>query len=284
MRTFYFANYRLLMEDAVAERIVCPLSAFTGAMEATHTLTVRAGDPRETESLCCAVAKKKPACVSEHFTVFRAGEGWAFLSPQTNWTARTLLICTPDYDDITLYTDGDGSIPFMHTVCPVCATAMTLRGGLPLHAALVEHDGMGLLFLGRSGAGKSTQALLWQKELGAAFLSGDKPGLRKLDGRWIGFSMPWDGKDDCRSQRQTGIHAIISLEQADHNAIARMTANEAMATLLKQAFLPMWDENAAHACLSQMVALAHEIPFWHLQNTADAESVRLTWETVTEGR
>lgn len=146
MRTFYFANYRLQMDDAVVDRINCPLAEFTGVMDATHTLTVRAGDPRETEGLCRTLAKEKPACVSERFTVYRQKDGWAFLTPGTGCAAQTLLVCTPDYSEITLYTAPDGPIPFMHTVRPACETAIPLRGGLPLHAALVEHDGMGVLF------------------------------------------------------------------------------------------------------------------------------------------
>ena len=284
MRTFYFANYRLQMDDAVVDRINCPLAEFTGVMDATHTLTVRAGDPRETEGLCRTLAKEKPACVSERFTVYRQKDGWAFLTPGTGYAAQTLLVCTPDYSEITLYTAPDGPIPFMHTVRPACETAIPLRGGLPLHAALVEHDGMGVLFLARSGVGKSTQALLWQKELGAKFLIGDRPTLRKLDGEWIGFSMPWDGKDNRRSQSRTRIRAIVTLAQADHNAIRCLTVGEATAALLKQAFLPLWDGDATNACLAQMNELAREIPFWHLENTADAESVRLTLNAITEGR
>jgi SynChlorMet cassette protein ScmC len=34
--------------------------------------------------------------------------------------------------------------------------SIVARGGLPLHAALVEHGGRGLLLVGRSGVGKST--------------------------------------------------------------------------------------------------------------------------------
>lgn len=281
MRTIYFANYRLEMEDAVAERISCPLTAFVREMETTHTISVRAGDPRETEERCRAFAEEKPVCDPQQFRIYRNGTGWALLAPGTGYSARTLLLCSPDYGENILFADGDGLIPFMRTICPVCETAMACRGGLPLHAALVELDGMGLLFLAPSGVGKSTQALLWQNELGAKFLSGDRPGVRKKNGEWIGYSMPWDGKDDRRSQDHVKIRAIITLSQADHNAISRLTTKQAMAAMLKQTFLPMWDGKAMEACLSQMSELTREIPFWHLENTADAESVRMTLAAVT---
>jgi len=42
-----------------------------------------------------------------------------------------------------------------HVLFPVYETTIC-KGGLPLHAALVEHDGRGVLFVGRSGVGKTT--------------------------------------------------------------------------------------------------------------------------------
>ncbi len=42
-----------------------------------------------------------------------------------------------------------------HVLFPVYEAAIC-RGGLPLHAALVEHNGRGFLLVGRSGVGKST--------------------------------------------------------------------------------------------------------------------------------
>ena len=52
---------------------------------------------------------------------------------------------------------------------------MVMRDGLPLHASLVEKDGFGVIFLGPSGMGKSTQAKLWEKYLDADFIIGDRP-------------------------------------------------------------------------------------------------------------
>ena len=64
-----------------------------------------------------------------------------------------------------------------------CEAGMVTRDGLALHASLVEKDGFGVVFLGPSGMGKSTQAKLWKKYLDADFLIGDRPGMRKINGK-----------------------------------------------------------------------------------------------------
>ena len=159
---------------------------------------------------------------------------------------------------------------------------MTMRDGMPLHAALVEKDGYGVVFLGPSGMGKSTQAKLWVEHQGADFIIGDRPGLRRIDGQWIGFGMPWDGKDGIRQQKQVPIRALISLEQAPENSIRRLTKQEAMIVLLNQVMMPMWDDVAMALLTPLMGQLATEIPFYHLKNLPNKEATELTRETICE--
>ena len=57
--------------------------------------------------------------------------------------------------------------PIFSAIRAACEAGMTMRDGMPLHAALVEKDGYGVVFLGPSGMGKSTQAKLWVEHQGA---------------------------------------------------------------------------------------------------------------------
>ena len=159
---------------------------------------------------------------------------------------------------------------------------MTMRDGMPLHAALVEKDGYGVVFIGPSGMGKSTQARLWVEYQGADFIIGDRPGLRRIDGQWIGFGMPWDGKDGIKQQKQVPIRALISLEQAPENSIRRLTKQEAMIVLLNQVMMPMWDDVAMALLTPLMGQLATEIPFYHLKNLPNKEATELTCKTICE--
>ena len=204
------------------------------------------------------------------------------------------MTCARDYSEMTLYISRQPyfyekkkewrmpRIPINTTIRAACEAGMTMRDGMPLHAAMVEKDGYGVVFLGPSGMGKSTQAKLWVEYQGADFIIGDRPGLRRINGQWIGFGMPWDGKDGIKQQKQVPIRALISLEQAPENSIRRLTKQEAMMVLLNQVMMPMWDDAAMALLTPLMGQLATEIPFYHLKNLPNREATELTRETICE--
>ena len=132
--------------------------------------------------------------------------------------------------------------------------------------------------------GKSTQAKLWEKYLGADFLIGDRPGLRKIDGKWYGFGMPWDGKDAIYRQGSVPVRALIWLEQAKENHITPMNPVQAMSVMLKQAMMPVWDDAAMDGVTALMGALAQELPMYHLRCLPDEAAARLTYDTICKGQ
>ena len=304
MQEFYFANYRLLTDDAIPEwRYMDYLSAFRGEMPHTHTFTLRLGDVRELEDRRERALRCPMAYETEFFTIHDTGEGWAFVNTLADEIrlaegARRVLLCSRDYSDMTVYvTDRffeierpgytlrtQTTIPMSGQIRAACEAGMVTRDGLPLHASLVEQDGFGVVFLGPSGMGKSTQAKLWERYLGADFLIGDRPGLRKRGGTWYAFGMPWDGKDAIHRQASAPVRAMIWLEQARENRITPMNPVQAMSVMLKQAMMPVWDDAAMDGAAALMGALARDVPMYHLRCRPDEAAVRLTYETICKGR
>ena len=80
--------------------------------------------------------------------------------------------------------------PVSSTIRAACEAGMTMRDGMPLHAAMVEKDGYGVVFLGPSGMGKSTQAKLWVEHQGADFIIGDNSRSRYPSARSSLWSKP----------------------------------------------------------------------------------------------
>lgn len=303
MHEYYFANYRLLTDDGIAiHRSTKRLAEFATPMPYSHTFTLRLGDARELEDKRAWALGCPTAYETEYFTIHDTGEGWAFVNTLADELrlaegARNVVLCSRDYSEITTYvTDKtfdverngrhfqlQASIPLSYSIRAACEAGMVTRGGLPLHASLVEKDGFGVVFLGPSGMGKSTQAKLWEKYLGADFLIGDRPGLRKTDGKWLGFGMPWDGKDWIHRQVSVPVRALVWLAQAKENRISAMNPVEAMTVMLKQAMMPVWDDMAMNGATALMGALAQELPMYHLRCLPDEAAVRLTYETICKG-
>lgn len=297
MHEYYFANYRLLVDDTISSSDYMEyLAGFSKEMPATHTFTLHLGDEALLESKMAEATKCPIVCTIDSFNIHDTQDAWAFVSrmdeEDIKYNIKRVLICNRDYSEMTLYISQHlfyhervkrwtrPWLPISSSIRAACEAGMTMRDGMPLHAALVEKDGYGVVFLGPSGMGKSTQAKLWVEHQGADFIIGDRPGLRRIDGRWIGFGMPWDGKDGIRQQKQVPIRALVSLEQAPENSIRRLTKQEAMIVLLNQVMMPMWDDAAMALLMPLMGQLATEIPFYHLRNLPNKEATELTWEAI----
>ncbi len=303
MHEYYFANYRLLTDDGIANhKSTKRLDFFSAPMPYTHTFTLCLGDAgalevKRTWALSCPVAYE-----TEHFTIHDTGDGWAFVNTLADELrlaegARNVVLCSRDYGEMAVYvTDRvfdierkghvwhlQPSLPLSSSIRAACEAGMVMRDGLPLHASLVEKDGFGVIFLGPSGMGKSTQAKLWEQYLGADFIIGDRPGLRKIDGKWIGFGMPWDGKDAIHRQTSVPVRALVWLSQAKENRISPMDPVQAMSVMLKQAMMPVWDDRAMDGATAMMGALARDVPMYHLQCLPDEAAVRLTYDTICKG-
>ena len=299
MHEYYFANYRLLVDDAINnDDYMDYLAGFSQVMPATHTFTLHLGDEALLETKIAEATAYPNVCTTDRFNIHNTQDSWAFVSEMDEESVRIrgkyVLICARDYSEMTLYISRKPyyeeriqmwitpGFPMSSAIRTACEAGMTMRDGMPLHAAMVEKDGYGVVFLGPSGMGKSTQAKLWVEHQGADFIIGDRPGLRRINGRWIGYGMPWDGKDGIRQQKQVPIRALISLEQAPENSIHRLTKQEAMIVLLNQVMMPMWDDAAMALLTPLMGQLATEIPFYHLKNLPNKEATELTRETICE--
>ena len=299
MHEYYFANYRLLVDDVISsDDSMEYLAGFSKVMPATHTFTIHLGDEALLDQQYAKAISYPIVCNTERFNLHDTKDTWTFVSLMDENTMKRngkyVLTCSRDYSGMTLYISRQPyyeeriqrwltpNIPISSAIRAACEAGMTMRDGMPLHAALVEKDGYGVVFLGPSGMGKSTQAKLWVEHQGADFIIGDRPGLRRIDGKWIGFGMPWDGKDGIHQQKQVPIRALISLEQAPENSIRRLSKQEAMIVLLNQVMMPMWDDAAMALLTPLMGQLATEIPFYHLRNLPNAAATELTRDTICE--
>ena len=110
------------------------------------------------------------------------------------------------------------------------------RGGLPLHGALVEHDGRGVLLVGRSGVGKSTACRRLPPQWNAL---GDDLALavRRPGGVFAVHPLPtWSAVGANLEKRvwdiKRGVHlsAVFFLTQAAEDDI--LPAGKAMATVV----------------------------------------------------
>jgi hypothetical protein len=109
--------------------------------------------------------------------------------------------------------------------------------GAEIHSCgVVDQAGSGYLFVGQSGAGKTTMAGLWQTEPGARILSDDRVILRYEGGRLWMYGTPWHGEAALASPDRAPVSGIFFLHHGQKNELAPMKRAEAAARLFACSF------------------------------------------------
>jgi hypothetical protein len=133
--------------------------------------------------------------------------------------------------------------------------------GVELHAlGLADRDGSGYLFLGHSGAGKSTTARLWMSEPGVKLLSDDRIILRQKDGQFWMYGTPWHGDAGVSSPESAPLSAIFLLEQDPVNQILPMLTAKATAELFARCFVPHYLSDGIQFTLNFLDQLTRSTP------------------------
>jgi hypothetical protein len=162
--------------------------------------------------------------------------------------------------------------------------ALFLRhNGFVLHSSVVRCEGQTLLFCGASGAGKSTQAQLWEKYRQGEVLNGDRCIVIKRGDRFYGCGSPYCGSSGIYRKEDAPIRAIILPVKATENRIERMKPEEALRKLYRETLVNLWDVNFMNRLLDLLQELVLCVPVYSLYCLPDEEATELTMRAVFGG-
>ena len=153
------------------------------------------------------------------------------------------------------------------------------------HAACVSYKGLGYLFLGKSGTGKSTHARLWLKYIeGTELFNDDNPVVRlfEKDGRKfaVAYGSPWSGKTPCYKNVKFEMGAFVLLSQAPFNKISPLKGVSAYAAIMPGISGMRWDKKIADGLHLTQNGLASNVPIWYLECLPDEEAAKLCCQTI----
>ncbi|MFH1201780.1 MAG: hypothetical protein V1674_02690 [Candidatus Omnitrophota bacterium] len=140
--------------------------------------------------------------------------------------------------------------------------------GIFTHAIGVKDlDGKGLLFAGKSGAGKSTTARLWHKHSKVMVLNDDRIIVRKNNGNFFIYGSPWHGEfGDYLASRidSAPIDKLFFIHHAPRNNVRRIRVKEAFNSLYPAIFPTFWDKGCLENIVSFCQDLVENIPCYSL--------------------
>jgi hypothetical protein len=161
--------------------------------------------------------------------------------------AEAVLRANLGWDDLTLTEQRTGaqwrSLLDIGIGELILRTAILFTGGLVFHSAAIDDNGRGIVIVGHSGEGKSTQANFWNDVPGALVINEDRNAVRSSTSGTMCYGTPWAGKSNIARNHQAPLSALILLERAPENDIRRLSPSASAPLLLARAFLPYWDQS-----------------------------------------
>lgn len=152
-----------------------------------------------------------------------------------------------------------------------------------VHASVIEKDGKGYLFLGKSGTGKSTHSRLWLRHVaGCDLLNDDNPAVRIKDGQAIVYGTPWSGKTPCYKNRHACAGAFLRLRQAPRNAISREPVVKAFASVLSSCSTMLWDKPSYEGICQTVEGIVKRVPVFFMDCLPDEAAARLSSQTLVQ--
>jgi hypothetical protein len=133
--------------------------------------------------------------------------------------------------------------------------------GLEVHGCgVIDGADEAYLFVGQSGAGKTTMARLWLAEPGAVVLSDDRVILRsEPDGVWM-YGTPWHGDEPLASPGRARLSRLFLLRHDTTNAIATVSGASAAARLFAASFPPFHSPSGMDFSLRFIETIVTSVP------------------------
>ena len=158
---------------------------------------------------------------------------------------------------------------------------LTRTGAANLHASAAVFDGRAHLFVGHSGAGKTTISEIAIGE-GAAVLSDDRTIVAVREGRGIAWGTPWHGTGRRSSSRTAPIGGLFLLQQASKESAVRLKPARAVKELFVRLINPRLTVDEADAALRTAEAVGATVPMWELSFRPVPEAFHLAVDLAAQ--
>jgi len=156
---------------------------------------------------------------------------------------------------------------------------LTQEKAIELHGVgIVGPNGASNLFVGHSGAGKSTTAQLWTSLHKVEILSDDRIIVREdkahEDATQIFmYGTPWHGEAHFALPQRAPLQRIFVLEHGHGNALTRLTPGQMVAELFARSFVPFHSHEYVDSALSFLERVADTVPCYRYSFEPDQRAV-----------
>ena len=150
---------------------------------------------------------------------------------------------------------------------------LTQENAIELHGCGIVADGVGNLFVGYSGAGKSTTTRLWTSREDVEVLSDDRIIVRERLGQMSMYGTPWHGEAHFALAQHAPLKRIFVLEHGQGNVLTRLTRCQMVAELFARSFVPFYCHQYVDHALHFLERVADSVPCYRYSFEPDERAV-----------
>ena len=190
----------------------------------------------------------------------------------------------PDFTEVDAFLrwgDRYVSLALSSMLRIVYSQAVLTHSAVSLHASVVVNDGKAVLFMGKSGTGKSTHSRLWLEHLsGTYLLNDDNPIVRLNDDEAMVYGSPWSGKTHCYLNESAPVAAFVRLKQAPYNEFAVKEDVDAFKALLPGCSVVRHDPMLHSSLCATLIGLSSLVIVGEMACLPDKEAAEICYANV----
>jgi hypothetical protein len=195
------------------------------------------------------------------------------------------LVSDPDFRTIEVRQAPRARDPFVAYASEypwdeyVLQRRLGISGGAIVHASVAVFEGRGHLFVGHSGAGKSTIAEL-AEQAGATIPTDDRVVLTATDDGIMAWGTPWHGSFKRKSRDGALLASLSLLVQDTVDRLEPISPARTVKELFVRTVQSRVTDREVHNTLDTLERVAHAVPCFELRFRPTVDAVRLVFDAV----
>jgi len=217
--------------------------------------------------------------------IYKTDGGWTYICILPDGNITQYIELSRDYSttkvysmDASLWENGNNhSLWLISTDQIIIASLLSQRRGFYIHSAGMILDGNGFLFVGYSGAGKTTMTRLLESH--AEILCDDRNIVRLLNGEWYVYGTWSHGESNKVSRKKALLKGLFLLNKSQTNYIESLADRSEIARkLLPLIIRPLTTKEWWDDTFSIAEQLIEKVPVYNIYFNRSLEIVELIRE------
>ncbi|MEN5058202.1 hypothetical protein [Sphingobacterium kitahiroshimense] len=221
----------------------------------------------------------------DRFCFYEKGNTFITTIANDRGTDFWYLYSERDFAQSTIYipesTETEQSAVICWMLMMLFGQAALLHDVIMIHGSVINRNGQGIAFLGKSGTGKSTHSRLWLKHIpDTSLLNDDNPAIRITEDGVIIYGTPWSGKTPCYKNEAIPLRAFVRLQQGPENIFEPLAGVKGFIAVLPSCTAIRWNKDLFAMMNSTLEKVVSQVPVGFLKCLPDEAAAQLCHKNI----